>query len=124
MGTEAKARILVVDDEDDLRMLLEHVVTSAGYAVTTAEDGQDAIAKIQNNTFDLALLDIQMPNASGIEVLKFIRTNAPATKAIMLTGYADLNYAMEARQFGAKDFISKPYKLEDIIRTIENVLAG
>lgn len=124
MGTEAKARILVVDDEDDLRMLLEHVVTSAGYTVTTAEDGQDAIAKIQKDTFDLALLDIQMPNASGIEVLKFIRTNAPATKAIMLTGYADLNYAMEARQFGAKDFISKPYKLEDIIRTIENVLAG
>ena len=124
MGTEAKARILVVDDEDDLRMLLEHVVTSAGYTVTTAEDGQDAITKIQKDTYDLALLDIQMPNASGIDVLKFIRTNAPATKAIMLTGYADLNYAMEARQFGAKDFISKPYKLEDIIRTIENVLAG
>src|SRR5215510_2233505 len=105
-------------------MLLDHVVTSAGYQVTTAEDGQDAITKIEANTFDLALLDIQMPNVSGIEVLKYLKKNSPATKAIMLTGYADLNYAMEAREFGAKDFISKPYKLEDIIKTIEHVLAG
>ena len=123
MSTTAKARILVVDDEDDLRMLLDHVVSSAGYHVTTAEDGQDAILKIQNNTFDLALLDIQMPNASGIEVLKYLKKNAPTTKAIMLTGYADLKYAMEAREYGARDFISKPYKLEDIMKTIETVLA-
>jgi DNA-binding NtrC family response regulator len=115
--------VLVVDDEVDLRTLLDHVVTGAGYQVTTAEDGQDAITKLQAATFDLALLDIQMPNASGIEVLKYLREHAPSTKAIMLTGYADLKYAMEAREFGAKDFISKPYKLEDIVRTIQRVLA-
>ncbi len=123
MSTTPKARILVVDDEDDLRMLLDHVVSSAGYDVTTATDGQDAISKIQNNTFDLALLDIQMPHANGIEVLKYIRSNSPTTKAVMLTGYAELKYAMEAREYGAKDFISKPYKLEEIIKTIEHVLA-
>ena len=123
MSTAAKAYILVVDDEDDLRMLLDHVVTSAGYHVTTAEDGQDAITKIQDTTFDLALLDIQMPNASGIDVLKYLGEHSPTTKAIMLTGYADLKYAMEAREYGARDFISKPYKLEDIVKTIERVLA-
>jgi len=123
VSTTPKARILVVDDEDDLRMLLDHVVSSAGYDVTTATDGQDAISKIQNNTFDLALLDIQMPHANGIEVLKYIRSNSPTTKAVMLTGYAELKYAMEAREYGAKDFISKPYKLEEIIKTIEHVLA-
>ena len=123
MSTTVKARILVVDDEDDLRMLLDHVVSSAGYQVTTAMDGEEAISKIQNNTFDVALLDIQMPNANGIEVLKYLHKNSPKTKAIMLTGYADLKYAIEAREYGAKDFINKPYKLEDVIKTIEYVLA-
>ena len=123
MTTATKAYILVVDDEDDLRTLLNDVVTGAGYHVTTAEDGQDAIEKIQDTTFDLALLDIQMPNASGIEVLKYLGEHSPTTKAIMLTGYADLKYAMEAREYGAREFLSKPFKLEEIVRTIERVLA-
>lgn len=123
VSTPNQKSVLVADDEDDLRMLLDHVVTGAGYQVTTAEDGQDAITKIQAATFDLALLDIQMPNASGIEVLKYLREHSPSTKAIMLTGYADLKYAMEAREFGAMDFISKPYKLEDIVKTLERAFA-
>ena len=123
MSTIPKARILVVDDEDDLRMLLDHVVSNAGYHVITATDGEEAISKIQNETFDVALLDIQMPNASGIEVLKYIQKNSPKTKAVMLTGYADLKFAMEAREYGAKDFINKPYMLDEIVEIIERVLA-
>lgn len=114
--------ILVVDDEDDLRMLLDHVVANAGYTVTAASDGEEAISLLKKNRFDVALLDIQMPNATGIDVLKYIQKNSSSTKAIMLTGYADLKHAMEAREFGACDFISKPYKVEDVLTTIERVL--
>ena len=122
MTATTQRRILVVDDEDDLRTLLSHVLTSRGYIITSASDGEEAISILKMNTFDLALLDIQMPNMNGIQVLKYINENCPTTSAIMLTGYADLKHAMEAKEYGAKDFIGKPYKLEDILNTIERVL--
>ncbi len=117
-----KARILIVDDEPDLRTLLAHVLQNAGYEVKEASDGEEAINNLKNQKYDLALLDIQMPLVNGIQVLKYIKQNTPKTKAIMLTGYADLKHAMEAKEFGAKDFIGKPYKIEDILLTVENVL--
>jgi len=117
-----KARILIVDDEPDLRTLLAHVLQNAGYEVKEASDGEEAITDLKNQKYDLALLDIQMPLVNGIQVLKYIKQNTPKTKAIMLTGYADLKHAMEAKEFGAKDFIGKPYKIEDILLTVENVL--
>lgn len=123
MTDSTKARILIADDEDDLRMLLEHVVTGAGYDVTTAADGEEAISMLGKNTYNVVLLDIQMPNTSGIEVLKYIQKNTPSTKTIILTGYADLKHAMEAREFGAQDFISKPYKVEEVMMTIRRLLA-
>jgi DNA-binding NtrC family response regulator len=114
--------ILIVDDEEDLRTLLGHVLTSAGYQIDTAADGETALKLLQKQKFDLALLDIQMPNLNGIQVLKYLHQHLPSTKAIMLTGYADLKHAMEAKEFGARDFIGKPYKLEDILSTVERVL--
>ena len=123
MASQKKARILVVDDEDDLLSLLNNIVSSAGYEVITAEDGQEAINQLKTSKFDVALLDIQMPNKSGIEVLKFIQQNSKHTKSIILTGYADLKHAMEAKEFGALDFISKPYKLEDVLGTIKRALS-
>ena len=122
MTLKTPRRILVVDDEDDLRTLLSHVLSTHGYDITSASDGEEAIALLEKVSFDVALLDIQMPNINGIEVLKFISENCPSTRAIMLTGYADLKHAMEAKEFGAQDFIGKPYKLEDILTTIERVL--
>ncbi len=118
----AGARILIVDDEEDLRTLLGHVLSNAGYEIREVSDGKQAIAALQEHKYDLALLDIQMPTVNGIQVLKFINDHCPHTKAIMLTGYADLKHAMEAKEFGAKEFIGKPYKLEDILATIERLL--
>ncbi len=120
---KAKARILIVDDEADLRTLLRHILTAQGYQITDAEDGEEAIELIKRQKFDIALLDIQMPNINGIQVLKYIKEHSPQTKAVMLTGYADLKHAMEAKEFGARDFIGKPYKLEDVLSTIEHILA-
>jgi len=121
--TTNKPRILVADDEDDLRTLLGDLLSRSGYDVVSAADGEEAIALIRSSKLDVALLDIQMPGLSGIEVLKFINQHSPSLRAIMLTGFADLKHAMEAREFGARDFINKPYKLDDILATITRVLA-
>lgn len=122
MGKNTKGRVLVVDDEDDLRVLLSQQINIAGYDVSSAADGEEAINIIKKNSFDVVLLDINMPKVNGIEVLKFIHKNYPSIKAVMLTGFADLKHAMEAREFGARDFIGKPYKLEDIMSTIDRLV--
>ena len=120
---KSKIHILIADDEDDLRTLLRHILTAQGYQITSAMDGEEAIELLKREKFDVALLDIQMPNINGIEVLKYIKEHCPHTKAVMLTGYADLKHAMEAKEFGARDFIGKPYKFEDVLSTIEHILA-
>jgi len=122
LNTKNKARILVVDDEPELRILLSQVLENAGYDIKEASDGEEAIQLLKKEKYDLTLLDIQMPILDGIKVLKYIKDHSLGTKAIMLTGYADLKHAMEAKEYGAKDFIGKPYKIEDIIATVERVL--
>lgn len=122
MTTNIKGHILVVDDEPDLRMMLSQILTGAGYEIKEAADGEEAITLLKKQKFDAAFLDIQMPIVDGIKVLKYIKENRLPTKAIMLTGYADLKHAMEAKEFGARDFIGKPYKIEDILSTIERVM--
>jgi DNA-binding NtrC family response regulator len=119
----AKRRILIVDDEVDLRVLLSEVLETAGYDVTVACDGLEAVAALERNAFDAALLDIQMPKMNGIQVLQHITKNYPETKSIVLTGYSDLRYATESRQYGAVEFISKPYTLEDVLGALERYLS-
>lgn len=119
-----KNSILVVDDEDALRTVLSSELESEGYVVATAGDGDEAITVLQGKSFDLVLLDIKMPRVDGFEVLRFIKERYPATKVIMLTGFADLKNAIESKKLGAEDFVSKPYDLVDLLTTIERVLTS
>ena len=109
----AKNKILVVDDEEALRVVLSSELEGEGYQVSSAADGQEAINILTTKEFDLILLDIKMPNVDGFEVLKFIKDRWPKTKVVMLTGFADLKNAIESKKLGAEDFISKPYDLVD-----------
>jgi DNA-binding NtrC family response regulator len=118
-----KSRILVADDEEALRTVLSSELVSAGYDVSTAADGEEAMAQTQQKKFDLILLDIKMPKADGFEVLKFVKKNHPDVRVIMLTGFADLKNAIESKKHGAEDFVSKPYDLVDLLTTIERVLS-
>lgn len=118
-----KSRILVVDDEETLRSVLSSELVGAGYEVATAGSGEEAIATVQKNKYDLILLDIKMGNVDGFEVLKFVKKSFPAVKVIMLTGFADLKNAIESKKHGAEDFVSKPYDLVDLLTTIERVLS-
>jgi len=117
-----KHRLLIVDDESDLRELLSEVLISEGYEIVTASDGAEAIGILEREKFDAALLDILMPNENGFTVLKHISEHHPSTKSIMLTGHSDLHTAVEAKNNGAAEFISKPYKLETVLSALRKVL--
>jgi len=121
---DKKYNILAVDDDNSLLKLLSKELIDEGYLVTMASNGEKAIAQLQKNKFDLILLDIKMPKMSGFEVLKFIKTNTPSTKVIMLTAYADVHHALESKRLGAEDFMEKPYDLGELLSSIERQLVG
>lgn len=118
-----KNRLLVVDDEESLRTVLSSELVSEGFKVQNAGDGDEAIAILDKEEFDLVLLDIKMPRVNGFDVLKHVKEKHPGTKVVMLTGFADLKNAIESKKLGAEDFVSKPYDLVDLLTTIERVLS-
>lgn len=122
MSVDGKKRLLIVDDERDLTELLTQILGGEGYEITTAGDGDEALRVLEKEKFDAVLLDILMPNRNGFDVLKHITEHHPGTKTVMLTGYTDLKSAVEAKQLGAAEFITKPYKLQTILSTLQRVL--
>ena len=114
--------ILVVDDEPGMREFLEIMLEKENYNVTTACDGNEAILKLNDNSFDLAIVDIQMPGLNGIEVLKVITNDYKDTTVIMITAYASHENAIEAMKLGAYDYITKPFKIDEIKLTIEKAI--
>ena len=121
MGKD-KSKILVIDDEPGIREFLEIMLHKSGYLVETVADGLKAIDKIESNLFDLAIVDIQMPVMNGIEVLKKINEKSPETSVIMITAYASHETAIEAMKLGAYDYITKPFKIDEIKLVIKNAL--
>ncbi len=122
-----KPKVLVVDDEDTLTFLLESELEAEGFQVQCAGDGDEAIELIrskseQGDKFDVILLDIKMPKVGGFEVLKFVKSETPETKVIMVTVYHDLENAIQSMRLGASDFVSKPYDLNEILTSINRVL--
>jgi len=116
------ASILIADDDIDLTSTLSEYLSGEHFDVTTASDGEQAISHLRKKKFNVAVLDIKMPKVDGFEVLKFIRSDYPDTKIIILTGYADLKNVMECKKLGADDVIEKPYEIGDLINAIEFVL--
>jgi CheY-like chemotaxis protein len=120
-GTEA---LLVVDDEDPLRRLLQAALTRKGYRVTCACDGLEAIDFISNPDcpIDAVLLDLNMPGASGLSVLKVIKATRPNLKVMMLSGHLSAETRAEFEVLGQKDFLNKPYSLDDLGRRLRRLL--
>jgi diguanylate cyclase (GGDEF)-like protein len=100
--------ILIADDEEEFRRLLSRRAERLGLTVTQASDGQKAIAAVRGDIFDLLVVDIYMPGASGLEVLKVGRERDPELQAIVMTAYATVNNAIEALRAGAYDYLVKP----------------
>lgn len=115
-------RILVVDDEESIRNLLQRMLTEAGYNVTTAADGQEALDKVSQLKVGVVLLDMKMPGMSGMEVLQQLAGRWPEICVIMVTAVANLETAVDALKRGAYDYITKPFNQDDLIFKIQRAL--
>jgi two-component system response regulator PilR (NtrC family) len=112
-------RVLVVDDEENIREVLSNYLESMNYEVQTAEDGQDALDKYRKGDFDLIISDLLMPNIDGLELLKRIRNIDKEVIFLMITGYPSIETAVDAIKKGAYDYITKPFHMEDVKLRIE-----
>lgn len=117
-----KAKILVVDDEESIREFLEIMLRKEGYEITLAEDGQKAKDLLQKKSFDMIISDLQMPNVTGIELLKYVRQDFPEIIFMMITAFGTAETAVEAMKMGAYDYLTKPFKIDEVRINISNAL--
>ena len=108
-------RVLVVDDEEPLRRLLRKELARKGFFVEAAPDGKAALGILKENTFDVLLLDIVMPGIDGISLMKKLQADSASPAIIVLTGRATVETAVEAMKNGAYDYLTKPYKLDELV---------
>jgi two-component system response regulator AtoC len=116
------ARLLIVDDDPVTLDLLNEVLTTEGYHVTRALGGEQAVALGTDALFDIVITDVRMEDKDGMEVLRFFKKVAPETTIIMITAFGSIETAIEAIRDGAFDYISKPFKLEEIRVTVKRAL--
>ncbi|MGA6924310.1 MAG: sigma-54 dependent transcriptional regulator, partial [Desulfosarcina sp.] len=115
---EKQKSILVIDDEENMRHMLKNMLSRYGYAVSTATEGADGLSKLSDRSFDFILCDVKMPRMNGMEFLKTGGDRLLSTTVIMMSAYGNIDMAIEAMKLGAYDFISKPFKNEEIRLTI------
>ncbi len=114
-----KKKILVIDDEESFRHMLSVILMKEDYEVETAKDGYDALAKMENDTFDEILCDIRMPRMDGLQFLGQAEAAKTDSTIIMMSAYGTLDTAIEAMKLGAYDYVSKPFKPDEIILTLK-----
>lgn len=117
-----KDKILVADDEQSMREFLDIMLKKEGYKVSLASHGEEVLKLAEKDIFDLILLDIRMPKLDGIAVLKKVKALSPETIVIMITAYASADTAIKAMKEGAYDYITKPFKVDEIKLIIKNAL--
>jgi signal transduction histidine kinase len=115
-------RILVVDDEPQIVRLCTQILTELGYAVQGVKSGLEALARLKAETFDLLVVDIKMPDVDGLVVLRQARDLDPNLTAVVITGFATMDRAIEALQAGARGFILKPFGFDELVSAIEGAL--
>jgi DNA-binding NtrC family response regulator len=120
---ESKANILVVDDEISIVEVLKALLTREGYSITTASDGEEALNKLREEKFDLMVSDIRMQPMDGITLLRRARELQEHLAIIMITAYATVETAVEAMKNGAFDYVCKPFKIDELILTVQRALS-
>ena len=119
--TEMK-RILIVDDDDEIRELLEFDISHSGYFVDTASDGKEGLQKALNNSYDLILLDVMMPKMNGFDVCKNIRQAKLSIPILMLTAKGTIDDKTEGFDCGADDYLVKPFDIQEVLLRIRVLL--
>lgn len=119
VANKKQKRILIIDDEENMRHMLQTMLSRYGYSICTAKDGADGLEKITDDQFDFVLCDVKMPRMNGMEFLKAGRDRLFSTTVIMMSAFGSIDMAIEAMKLGAYDFVSKPFKNEEIRLTIK-----
>ncbi len=122
-AVDAKGSVLVIDDESDIRDSLKDLLGSEGYAVDLAQNANEGLHKMESRGYDLVLLDLMMPDRSGMEVLQEVRQRDRETPIFMITAYGSVEAAVKALKFGANDYFSKPWDNEKLLIEIERMIA-
>ena len=116
------ARILVVDDDESIRKVLATILEEEGYTVDTSKNGKEAITKSRKNFYNLALIDIRLPDMEGTRLLATVKDTTPRMRKIIITGYPSVQNAIEALNRGADAYVLKPFDMEKVIETIKKQL--
>jgi PAS domain S-box-containing protein len=122
VSVEKKTHIMVVDDDQSITKVVERMFEDAGYVVTVANDGNSALAMLAERKPDLVLLDIRLPDKSGIELLAEIKTRYPDTAVIMATAVTDTDTAVQCLKGGAYDYVTKPFNFDEIVLCVQKAL--
>jgi DNA-binding NtrC family response regulator len=116
------ARILIVDDEEIVIKSCLRILGGGDYYVEVAHDGREALRKIEENPYDVMILDVVMPNMGGLEVLRRVKETHPDMDVIMVTGLSQVDTVVQARKLGARDFISKPVEPDELRLVVQRAL--
>jgi DNA-binding NtrC family response regulator len=119
---ETHTRILVVDDDTDMRTLLADVLGDEGYAVEGVANGAEALIRLRAESFAAIVLDKNMPGLSGLDLLPGLRTICPDTPVIMITAFGDVATYVDAMEKGAFEYVFKPFRMEELLRVLRRAL--
>lgn len=119
MEKQLKAKVLLVDDEEDFISSLSQRLEVRGLKVTGATRGEEAVQLVDGQEFDAIVLDLSMPGMDGLETLKTIKDNHPDAEIIILTGHGTIKASIEAMKLGAEDFLEKPVDFKELLNKIE-----
>lgn len=117
-----KPKILIIEDEPTMRIGMTHLLSSSGYHVKSCKDGEEGIATIEREAFDLVITDMRLPGLDGLSVLKRVKALSPSTGVIIITAYAEVKTAVQAIKDGAFDYVSKPFSNDELLILIERFL--
>ena len=116
------ARILVVDDDESIRNTVKAILEDEGYIVDVAATGREAIKRTEETLYNVALLDIRLPDMEGVELLKLMKDAVPRTRKIMVTGYPSMQNAVDALNKNADVYLIKPVDIEKLLNTVKEQL--
>lgn len=119
MGTE-NIKVLITDDDGDLRELLTEAVSNWGYSVSVARDGEEALRRLRMDRYDIVITDLMMPGMDGLALLGKIKQLDRDILVIIITGYATIETAVKAIEVGAYDYITKPFRLDELMIVVRN----
>jgi DNA-binding NtrC family response regulator len=115
----SQGKILAIDDEQNIRHLIRNEFMLEGFDVTTAKSGEEGLGFVDRQDYDVVLLDLKLPKMSGIETLKLLKRKNPRSEVIMITGYGDIHSAVESVKLGARDYVTKPFKLDELLTLVK-----